>query len=168
MSGERRRLKKQVRRTDEEIMRLTLKEAEKAILEGEVPVAAIVAADGKILSRAHNQPIRRSDPTAHAEILALRKAGRRQKNYRLADCDLFVTLEPCAMCLGAAVQARVRRIIFAASDPKSGAIQSVMKFPWEKINHRPLIQGGLLETEAVKLLRSFFKTKRQRKRKHAR
>ncbi len=165
MSEVRRRLKKKTRLTEEEIMRLALKEAEKAGEEGEVPVGAIVASGGKILSRAHNQPIRRSDPTAHAEILALRKAARRLKNYRLADCDLFVTLEPCAMCLGAAVQARVRRIIFAAFDPKSGAIQSIMKFPWEKINHRPLVQGGLLETEAVKLLRSFFQFRRREKAK---
>ncbi len=148
--------------SDEAVMKLALREAKKAVLRGEVPVGALIVAGSKVLARAHNQPRARHDPTAHAEVLALRKAARKRKNYRLPDCDLYVTLEPCPMCLGAAVQARIRRIIYAAPDPKAGAVESVIQFPWEKLNHRPEIQGGVLEEEARKLLQDFFKAKRSR------
>ncbi|MCX7975059.1 MAG: tRNA adenosine(34) deaminase TadA [Candidatus Aminicenantes bacterium] len=148
---------------DEDFMRLALQEAQKAMNKQEVPVGAVIVTSGKILARAHNQPLRRSDPTAHAEILALRTACRRVKNYRLPEAELYVTLEPCAMCLGAAIQARLKRIIYAASDPKAGAVKSVLTFPWEKLNHQPQIEGGLLEKEAASLLKAFFQARRQKK-----
>ncbi len=150
--------------SDEQLMHLALKEAEKGARRGEVPVGAVVVAEGKVLARAHNLPVSRNDPTAHAEILALRLACRRRKNYRLPDCDLFVTLEPCPMCLGAAWQARIKRIVFAAYDPKAGAVNSVMRFPWEKLNHQLHIQGGLLAKESAEILRRFFQKRREEKR----
>ncbi len=142
-------------------MRRALAEAEKALKRGEVPVGAVVVADGKILSRGFNQPLAKADPTAHAEIMAVRKACAKLNNYRLAGCDLYVTLEPCAMCLGAMVQARIRRIFFGAADPKSGAVQSVMRFPLAKLNHRPEIRGGLLADECGRILQTFFRAKRR-------
>ncbi|MGQ9470373.1 MAG: tRNA adenosine(34) deaminase TadA [Candidatus Aminicenantales bacterium] len=146
---------------DEAFMKLALKEAKKAIPRGEVPVGAVIIADSKVLARAHNQPRGRQDPTAHAEILALRSAARKRQNYRLPDCVLYVTLEPCTMCLGAAVQARIKRVVYAAADPKAGAVESVLQFPWERLNHRPEIQGGVLEKEARELLQLFFKARRK-------
>lgn len=148
----------------EDFMRLALKEAHKAMAKEEVPVGAVVVVSGKVLAKAHNQPIHYSDPTAHAEILALRKACRRVKNYRLPEAELYVTLEPCAMCLGAAVQARLKRIVYAARDPKAGAVESVLTFPWEKLNHQPEIEGGLLAEEAAGLLQAFFQKRRKKKR----
>lgn len=145
---------------DEAFMKLALKEAKKAISRGEVPVGAVIIADSKVLARAHNQPCRQQDPTAHAEILALRSAARKRQNYRLPDCVLYVTLEPCAMCLGAAVQARIKRVVYGAADPKAGAVESVLQFPWERLNHRPEIQGGVLEKEAREILQLFFKARR--------
>lgn len=145
---------------DEAFMKLALKEAKKAISRGEVPVGAVIIADSKVLARAHNQPCRWQDPTAHAEILALRSAARKRQNYRLPDCVLYVTLEPCAMCLGAAVQARIKRVVYGAADPKAGAVESVLQFPWERLNHRPEIQGGVLENEAREILQLFFKARR--------
>lgn len=145
---------------DEAFMKLALKEAKKSISRGEVPVGAVIIADSKVLARAHNQPCRRQDPTAHAEILALRSAARKRQNYRLPDCVLYVTLEPCAMCLGAAVQARIKRVVYGAADPKAGAVESVLQFPWERLNHRPEIQGGVLEKEAREILQLFFKARR--------
>lgn len=147
----------------EDFMRLALKEARKAMAKEEVPVGAVVVVSGKILAKAHNQPIHCSDPTAHAEILALRKACRRAKNYRLPEAEMYVTLEPCAMCLGAAVQARLKRIVYAARDPKAGAVESVLSFPWDKLNHQPEIEGGLLAEEAAHLLQAFFQKRRQKK-----
>ncbi|MBM3285489.1 MAG: nucleoside deaminase, partial [Candidatus Aminicenantes bacterium] len=104
-------------------MRLALAEAAKAAARGEVPVGAVLVSDGRVISRGHNQPLRSHDPTAHAEVVAIRKAGRKLKNYRLSGCDLYVTVEPCAMCLGAAVQARVRTIVYGAPDAKAGAVE---------------------------------------------
>lgn len=146
---------------DEFFIRQTLVEAEKSLKMGEVPVGALLVSENKILSRAHNQPISKNDPTAHAEIVAIRKACQKRKNYRLQDCDLYVTLEPCAMCLGAAVQARIRRLIFGAYDPKSGAVESIMSFPFEKTNHMIEIKGGVMAEECGKLLRDFFKDRRK-------
>ncbi len=148
---------------DEKFMRLALGLARKAGERGEVPVGAVLVGNGRVLARGANESIRRSDPTAHAEVVALRKAGRRLRNYRLADCDLYTTLEPCAMCLGAIVQARVRRLLYGAADPKSGAVRSVMKFPFGKLNHRPEVRGGVLAEECGRLLRDFFRTKRRKK-----
>jgi len=145
---------------DEFFMRQALAEAEKSLQKKEVPVGAVLVSGNKILSRARNEPIRRNDPTAHAEIIALRKACLRRKNYRLPDCDLYVTLEPCAMCLSAAVHARIRRLVFGAYDPKGGAVESVMNFPFEKMNHRIDIKGGVLSDACSRILKTFFSKKR--------
>ena len=146
----------------EKNMRQALAQAKRARDRGEVPVGAVVVSGGKVLGRGYNRPVGRNDPTAHAEILAIRKAGRRRGNYRLSDCDLYVTLEPCAMCLGAAVQARLRRVVFGALDPKSGAVRSAMRFPFEKLNHRPEVKGGLLAKECGLVLKDFFRPKRKK------
>lgn len=145
---------------DTGFMELALAEAAKAAACGEVPVGAVVARDGKVLARGSNRPIRSSDPTAHAEIVALRRAARKAGNYRLPDCDLYVTVEPCAMCLGAIVQARVRRLIYGAPDPKAGAVASVMTFPFADLNHRPEIVAGVLAAESASRLRAFFRARR--------
>lgn len=139
---------------------LALKEAEKSAKKGEVPVGAVVVSENKVLSRAHNEVIEKNDPTAHAEIMAIRKACLKRKNYRLSDCDLYVTLEPCPMCLGAAVNSRIKRLIFGAYDPKAGAVESTMKFPFDRMNHRVEIKGGVLAEECGKILKDFFKEKR--------
>jgi tRNA(adenine34) deaminase len=146
---------------DRGFMNAALVEAAKAAAEGEVPVGAVVVRDGKVIARGHNRPIKTSDPTAHAEVVALRRAARKAGNYRLADCDLYVTVEPCAMCLGALVQARVRRLVFGASDPKAGAVSSVMAFPFDRLNHRPEVVAGVLAEESAALLRSFFGARRK-------
>lgn len=146
---------------DLRFMRAALAEAVKAAAKNEVPVGAVVVADGRIIARGHNEPIGRHDPTAHAEVVAMRRAGRGRKNYRLAGCDLYVTLEPCAMCLGAIVHARLRRLVYGASDPKSGAVRSVMRFPFARLNHRPEVVGSIMEDPCRHLLRDFFRAKRQ-------
>lgn len=145
---------------DSYFMRRALAEAKSAEKKGEVTVGAVVVADGKIISRGHNEPIRRSDPTAHAEIIAIRRACRKVGNYRLQNCDLYVTLEPCAMCVGAMIHARIRRLVFGAKDPKAGAVVSIMNFPLEKTNHRIHVEGGILEKECSQLLKEFFRRKR--------
>ncbi len=145
---------------DEYFMRQALCEAKKALGEDEVPVGAVLVKENKILHRAYNQTILKSDPTAHAEVLAIRVACHTFNNHRLPDCDLYVTLEPCAMCLGALIQARIKRLIFGAYDPKAGAVKSIMRFPFEKTNHRLEIKGGILEAECGKILKDFFKAKR--------
>jgi len=145
---------------DEKHMRQALVQAKKAGDRGEVPVGAVVVSGGKVLSRGFNRPIGQNDPTAHAEVVAIRKAGQKKGNYRLSDCDLYVTLEPCPMCLGAAVQARLRRVVFGALDPKTGAVRSIMKFPFKKMNHRPELKGGLLAEECGRLMKAFFISQR--------
>ncbi len=147
-------------RDDEYFMRQALAEAQKSLKKEEVPVGAILVFKNEIVSRGHNEPIAKNDPTAHAEMVAIRKASSKRKNYRLSDCDLYVTLEPCAMCLGAAVHARIRKLIFGAADPKSGAVESIMKFPLERMNHRVEIVSGVLADECSRILRGFFKKKR--------
>jgi tRNA(adenine34) deaminase len=147
---------------DAKLMKAALAEAVKAAGRGEVPVGAVIVRDGRIVARGSNRPIGSSDPTAHAEIVALRKAAKRAGNYRLPDCDLYVTVEPCAMCLGAIVQARVRRLVFGAPDPKAGAVMSTMEFPFDRLNHRPDVFGGILARESVSLLREFFRTRRNK------
>ncbi len=145
---------------DEFFMGKALAEAEKSLEKKEVPVGAVLVSENKILGRGHNEPILRNDPTAHAEISAIRKACLKKRNYRLPDCELFVTLEPCAMCLSAAVHARVKRLVFGAYDPKAGAVESLIKFPFEKTNHRIEIKGGVLAVECGKILKDFFQKKR--------
>ena len=143
------------------IMKKALQEAAKAATAGEVPIGAVVVREGRVIARGSNRPVKSSDPTAHAEIVALRKAAGKTGNYRLPDCDLYVTVEPCAMCLGALVQARIRRLVFGALDLKAGAVSSIMKFPFERANHRPEIVGGILADECAKLLRDFFRARRK-------
>jgi tRNA(adenine34) deaminase len=146
---------------DREIMGRALRLAARAAAAGEVPVGAVVVRGGEIIAQGSNRPVAASDPTAHAEIVALRRAARKSANYRLPDCDLFVTVEPCAMCLGAAVQARIRRLVYGAADPKAGAVSSTMRFPFDRLNHRPEIVGGLRADEAAGLLREFFRARRK-------
>ena len=147
---------------DARFMRAALAEAGKAAGWGEVPVGAVIAREGRIIARGSNRPLGATDPTAHAEIVALRKAAKKLGNYRLPGCDLYVTVEPCAMCLGAAVQARLRRIVYGAPDPKAGAVSSTMAFPFDRLNHRPGIVGGVLAEDAARLLRGFFRSRRGR------
>ncbi len=143
-------------------MRLALREAKRAALEQEVPVGAVVVRDGAVVARAHNRPVRLLDPTAHAEVLALRRAARKLGNYRLTGCDLYVTIEPCAMCAGAIVQGRLRRVVFGAWDPKAGASGSALKvLTHPKLNHQPAVAGGVLAEDCAALLREFFRTKRK-------
>ena len=148
---------------DERHMRLALAQAKIAGDRGEVPVGAVVVSGGKVIGRGYNRPIGQNDPTAHAEIVAIRRACRKRKNYRLTDCDLYVTLEPCPMCIGAAVQARLRKVVYGAPDSKAGAVRSVMRFPFEKLNHRPELKGGLLAEECGLVIKEFFGLKRKKR-----
>ena len=145
---------------DEKFMGEALKEARKAAERGEVPVGAVIVSGERIMARGHNQPIKKNDPTAHAEIVALRKACAQQKNYRLAEGVMYVTVEPCAMCLGAIVQARIKRLVFGALDPKAGAVLSIMTFPMEGTNHRMEILGGIRAEECGRVLKKYFEAKR--------
>jgi tRNA(adenine34) deaminase len=147
--------------TDESFMAQALAEAEKSLKRGEVPVGAVVILEGRIISRGHNMPISKKDPTAHAEIIAIKKACQKLSNYRLPACDLYVTLEPCAMCMGAAIQARIRRLVFGAQDPKSGAVKSIMDFPIERTNHKMEVKGGVMAEECSRVLKKFFLDKRR-------
>src|SRR2546427_1339006 len=145
-------------------MRLALREAERARREQEVPVGAIVVRDGRVIARAHNRPLHLKDPTAHAEVLALRRAARKVGNYRLSHCTLYVTIEPCAMCAGAMVQARLKRVVFGASDPKAGAggsVLSVLNHP--RLNHRVEVTEGVLGEDCAAILKEFFRRKRKKK-----
>ncbi len=143
-------------------MRLALDEAQRGVEAGEVPVGAVVVRDGAILGRAHNAPIGLADPTAHAEILALRDAGRKLGDYRLTGATLYVTVEPCPMCCGAALHARVARVVYGAPDPKAGAVESLYRlFDDARWNHRVEATGGVLGDECGGVLRRFFDTKRR-------
>ncbi len=147
-------------KADDSFMRAALREARRAAGRGEVPVGAVVVRDGRIVARGSNRPVSTSDPTAHAEIVALRRAARKVGNYRLPGCDLYVTVEPCPMCLGAVVHSRVRRLVYGAADPKSGAVRSMMRFPFAKANHRPQVSGGVLADDCGRLLVEFFRRRR--------
>ena len=142
-------------------MRLALDEAQRGFEAGEVPVGAVVVRDGLILGRAHNTPVRLADPTAHAEIMALREAGRRLGNYRLPGATLYVTVEPCPMCCGAALHARLARVVYGAVDPKAGAVESLYRLLDDaRLNHRVEAAGGVLAEECGAVLRRFFEPKR--------
>jgi tRNA(adenine34) deaminase len=142
-------------------MQMALEEAEKARILGEVPVGAVLVSDGTLIARGHNESIMRHDPSAHAEILVLRRAGERLKNYRLIHTCLYVTLEPCAMCTGALVHARVQTVMYATPDPKTGACGSVLSLhAHDKFNHRIQVYSGLLAEPASILLKDFFREKR--------
>ena len=142
-------------------MRLALREAQRALEHDDVPVGCVVAAGGELVASAHNERELRRDPTAHAEVLALREASRQIGSWRLDGAVLYVTLEPCAMCAGAIVLARLPRVVFATTDPKAGAAGSVLDVLAEpKLNHRPVVAGGLLAAEAADMLRTFFAARR--------
>ena len=150
--------------TDSEYMKLALQLAEQAVLAGEVPVGAIVVKDGEVIGRGHNAPITRHDPTAHAEIQAMRNAAQALGNYRLVGCTLYVTLEPCAMCSGAIQHARIARVVFGASDPKTGACGSVIDLMAEtRLNHHAVIERGVLAAECGAMLSQFFAGRRLKK-----
>ena len=145
----------------EHFMREALGLAAQAAAAGEVPVGAVVVRDGEILGRGFNQPISSHDPTAHAEVVALRDASARLGNYRLPGCDLYVTLEPCAMCVGAMIHARIARVVYGARDPKTGACGSIMDLPAQaNFNHHGRFEGGVLAQECGDLLRRFFAERR--------
>ena len=146
---------------DEKWMSLALEQARKAEEEGEVPVGAILVKDGLLIARAHNQPISTNDATAHAEIQLLRAAGKKLKNYRLTGTSLYVTLEPCAMCLGAIMHARVERIVFGAYDPKTGVCGSSENLMDANcFNHKVDLVSGVMENESKQLLKNFFNSRR--------
>jgi tRNA(adenine34) deaminase len=148
-------------RSDEFWMEEALREAQRALALGEVPVGAVIVSDGRIVGRGCNRPISTNDPTAHAEILALREAGQTVGNYRLLDCDLYVTVEPCAMCAGAITHARIRRLIYGADDPKAGAVRSVLHvLNQPKLNHQVEVIPGVLAARSMDLLQTFFREKR--------
>jgi tRNA(adenine34) deaminase len=142
-------------------MREALRLAEQAALAGEVPVGAVVVKDGQIVGRGSNAPISRHDPSAHAEITALRDAAQHLGNYRLVGCELFVTLEPCVMCVGAMFHARIARVVFGARDPKTGAAGSMLDlFAETRLNHHARIHGGVLAEECGRVLSDFFAARR--------
>ncbi len=146
---------------DDYFMRLAVREAERALEHDDVPIGAVLVRDGELVAAAHNERELRQDPTAHAEIIALREAAREIGSWRLLDTVLYVTLEPCAMCAGAIVLARVPRVVFGASDPKAGACGSVLDvLGEERLNHRPDVAGGLLGEECGQLLSEFFASRR--------
>lgn len=153
-----------IQTTDQMFMQSALQQAQNAQLVGEVPVGAVVVRDGRIIGTGFNQPIGSHDPTSHAEIIALRQAALGSGNYRLPDCDLYVTLEPCAMCVGAMLHARLRRVVFGAFDRKTGAGGSVMNlFGETSINHHTEAIGGVMAAESVALLRTFFEERRKKR-----
>jgi tRNA(adenine34) deaminase len=142
-------------------MGLALQEARKAWAAGEVPVGAVVVKDGEVIAAGFNQPIGRHDPTAHAEVMALRAAADKLGNYRLPGCTLYVTLEPCAMCSGAMMHARLARVVYAALDPKTGVCGSVLDlFALQELNHHTEVVGGVLAEEASSMLKAFFAERR--------
>ena len=148
--------------TDSQFMLVALELAQQAQAIGEVPVGAVVVQNGIIVGRGHNRPITSDDPTAHAEIMAMRDAGSNLVNYRLQDCTLYVTLEPCVMCIGAIFHARIQRLVYAAADPKTGACGSVIDLPAEtRLNHHLQVAAGILAPEASSLLKQFFAQRRK-------
>ena len=146
---------------DEYFMRLALREAERALQHDDVPIGAVVVHDGEVIGSGHNEREVRADPTAHAELIALREAARALRSWRVLDAVMYVTLEPCAMCAGAIVLARLPRVIYGATDPKAGAAGSVLDvFGERRLNHNPVVQGGLLADDSAGLLQAFFATRR--------
>jgi tRNA(adenine34) deaminase len=149
---------------DEKFMREALVEARRAWDAGEVPVGAVVVRDGEIIGRGFNRPITSNDPTSHAEVVALRNASTNLGNYRLVDCELFVTLEPCMMCVGAMIHARLKRVVFGAMEPKTGVVGSVLNLPAEpRLNHHAAFVGGVLAEDCGNMLKAFFAERRNEK-----
>jgi tRNA(adenine34) deaminase len=148
--------------SDELLMEEALRAAQRALEMGEVPVGAVVVCEGRVVASGFNRNLADSDPTAHAEILALREAGAIIGNHRLGECELFATIEPCAMCAGALVHARVKRLVYGADDPKAGAVHSVVQvLNHPLLNHRTEIKGGVLAGRSAELLQTFFRGKRR-------
>ncbi len=146
---------------DHQFMQQALDQAKLAAIAGEVPVGAVLVRDGQVISTGFNQPITNSDPSAHAEMMALRAAAQTEANYRLPGTTLYVTLEPCTMCAGAMLHARIDRVVFGASDPKTGAAGSVLNiFSEKQINHQTQVEGGIMGEECGQVLRDFFKERR--------
>jgi tRNA(adenine34) deaminase len=142
-------------------MEEALRCAQRALEIGEVPVGAVVVHQGRVIARGWNRNISDSDPTAHAEMVALREAGKRLGNHRLGECDLFVTIEPCAMCAGAMMHARIRRLVYGSDDPKAGAVRSVMQvLNHPQLNHKMEVRGGVLAGRSAEVLQTFFKSRR--------
>jgi tRNA(adenine34) deaminase len=151
-------------KSDELFMEEALRAAQRALEAGEVPVGAVVVCDGKIIGRGGNRNLTDSDPTAHAEIIALREAGATIGNHRLEGCELFATIEPCAMCAGALVHARLKRLVYGADDPKAGAIRSVMQIlDHPSLNHSMEVRAGILAGRCAELLQGFFRLRREEK-----
>ncbi|WP_420236748.1 tRNA adenosine(34) deaminase TadA [Telmatobacter bradus] len=148
--------------TDPELMREALAEAQLAAAAGEVPIGAVLVRAGEIVARGQNRTLRDVDPTAHAEMVALRAAAAAVGNYRLTGCTLYVTLEPCAMCAGAMIHARLDRVVIAAADPKTGACGSVLEvLNHPRLNHKMIVDQGVLEEDAAEMLRNFFRERRK-------
>jgi tRNA(adenine34) deaminase len=148
--------------SDDDFMRAALALAEQARGAGEVPVGAVVVRDGAVIGSGFNSPISRQDPSAHAEILALRAAAAAAGNYRLSGCTLYVTLEPCVMCAGTILHARITRLVYGAPDPKTGAVGSVLDlFADDRLNHHTEVEGGILAEECGRMLQSFFQERRK-------
>lgn len=150
---------------DRIFMKMALRQAEKAAQIGEVPIGAVVVGpDNQLLAAGFNQSISLNDPSAHAEMMAIRQAASHLANYRLSNCTLYVSLEPCAMCMGAILHSRIKRVVFAASDPKTGACGSVISLQSEsRLNHHCTVTQGVLADEAATLIKNFFKARRQSK-----
>lgn len=143
-------------------MSIALKEAEKAVLEDEVPVGAVIVCDGKVIAKAHNQRDGKNLTYAHAEMLAIIKANKSLKSWRIPNCDIYITLEPCIMCMGAIIQSRINNIYYGAKDPKGGAvISSINVLDAKNINHHPNVIGGIMENECSKIITDYFKKKRK-------
>jgi len=148
-------------RDDEQWMRLALEEARLAAREGEVPIGAVIVWRNEVIARSHNQPIALHDPTAHAEILAIREASEKMKNYRLTGMTLYVTLEPCIMCAGAILQARLARLVFGTGDPKGGGVDSLYRLLQDgRLNHSVEVMAGVLRVSCAEILSGFFREKR--------
>ena len=146
---------------DERWMRLALEEARLAASEGEVPIGAVIVRENEVIARSHNMPVDRHDPTAHAEILAIREAAKKMKNYRLTEMTLYVTLEPCIMCAGAILQARLKRLVYGTGDPKGGAVDSLYRLLQDsRLNHFVEVTGGVLQASCTEILSGFFREKR--------
>jgi tRNA(adenine34) deaminase len=146
---------------DEYFMRLALREAQRALEHDDVPIGAVIVREGEVIGSGRNERELRSDPTAHAEMIALREAARSLGSWRVLDAVMYVTLEPCAMCAGAIVLARLPRVLFGATDPKAGAAGSVLNVLAEpRLNHRPQVEGGLLAADSAELLQTFFASRR--------
>lgn len=144
-------------------MNLALKEAEKAALEDEVPVGAVIVCDDKVIARAHNQRDKKNLTYAHAEMLAIIKANKKLGSWRMPECDIYITLEPCIMCMGAIIQSRIKNIYYGAKDPKGGAvISSINVLEANNINHHPNVVGGILEEQCSKIITNYFKNKRKK------